>query len=395
MKRVIAMGLCLCFLFCGCSEDASSKTDGNHWFPKETQTEEPGFVPDEVPDMDVDGWYYDSLALEEERETYRQILEAIQTLHTEEVHLTLQDPDRITELYQYILYDNPELFWVDTYELYTYQLLNTVVGYGFKGNYTVTADELPQLQANLEAKADAILEEAPIDGDEYTKAKFVYESVIRGTEYDMAAPDNQNIRSVLENGASVCQGYALTVQYLLDQLGVKSVTVSGTADGVAHAWNIVWIDEEAYCMDATWGDPQFEDPQEERPKDYVSYDYMLITMQELEDTHVPDMLFPLPECTATAANYYVREGLYVENWDPEHFQMLMNRSLLDGSGEWTMRCADDALYQQLYEMLLEEQGIYPYIAQAKKDTGCAVDTERIQYSLDESNYQIQFQLILQ
>ncbi|MCI8515222.1 MAG: hypothetical protein HFI93_11465 [Lachnospiraceae bacterium] len=353
------------------------------------------FQPSPVPEIEEEGLYYYHLLNEEEKQAYRQMYQAVSLMEEEEVNLTISDPSRIAEIYQYVLYDHPELFWLDHYSLYTYRMADRVLGYSFEAVYGLSREEKDLRQEEVLDRTLAILSGAPLDGDDYNKIKYIYEYVILSTEYDLEAEDNQNICSVLLNGRSVCQGYALTVQYLLERMGISCVTVTGKANGELHAWNLVWADGEPYYLDATWGDPQYarsEDELVELGADYISYEYLLVTSEEIARTHSPDVGVPLPVCTATADNYYVREGYYFEEWNPERFEALIFRCLEDGTGKFSVRCAGPELYQEIRTRLLQEQEIYDYLWRVKAATGSAFDANRILYGLNEEQKTIQFQL---
>jgi hypothetical protein len=394
--------LFLLFVLAGCmgKPKAEAETSQSASLPilssePEKTTESAWFTPSPVPEMEEEGLYYYRFLTEEEKQTYRQMYDAVRRMRTEQISLVISNPERIAEIYQYILYDHPELFWMDHYNLYTYRLEERILGYAFEGMYTVSGEEKLLRQEAVLQKAKEILSAAPLSGSDYEKIKYVYEYVILNTEYDLQSADNQNICSVLLNGVSVCQGYALTVQYLLNQMGIACVTVAGEAGGDLHAWNLVWADGEPYYLDATWGDPQFaqeEDNLVELASDYISYEFLLVTTEEMEATHRTDNMYPVPVCTAREDNYYVQEGYYFETWSPEQLENLIYRCLEDGTGRFSVRCADSALYQELCARLLEEQKIYDYLWRVKGVTEAAFDANRILYGLDDAKRTIQFQL---
>lgn len=63
---------------------------------------------------------------------------------------------------------------------------------------------------------------------------------------------------------------------------------------------------------------------EELPE--INYDYLCVTTQELLRTHRIESVVAMPECTATQANYYVREGVYFTSYDAEQMQSIFDRA---------------------------------------------------------------------
>ena len=58
----------------------------------------------------------------------------------------------------------------------------------------------------------------------------------------------------LVEGRAVCDGYAKSLMYCLNIVGISSQMVTGTAKGQSHAWNIVQLDNNYYHVDLTWAD---------------------------------------------------------------------------------------------------------------------------------------------
>ena len=52
----------------------------------------------------------------------------------------------------------------------------------------------------------------------------------------------------------ICLGFATTFQLLMDMADVECITVVGAAFNSAeyHAWNMVKLEGEWYCVDVTW-----------------------------------------------------------------------------------------------------------------------------------------------
>ncbi len=279
--------------------------------------------------------------------------------------LTVEDIDRI---FQSVMLDHPEFFFVDGYSYNSYVRGDQVVKLEFSGNYNVDRDTALQKQQEILAAADRILAAAPVSGDDYDKVKYVYETLIRRTDYDSQAPDNQNIYSVLVGGLSVCQGYAKATQFLLNRLGVECTLVQGTVQEERHGWNLVKADGDYYYVDTTWGDASYKSAEEDNAAvvQDINYDYLCVTTRELLLTHTLDNPEAMPLCTATADNYYVREGAYFTEPDEEKLQLLFRQASPENSYLVTLKCADKACYDEILQSLIADGRIFELYPESGK-----------------------------
>ena len=279
------------------------------------------------------------------------------------------DETYIDRIFQCVLMDHPELFYVEGYTYTKYNRGEKIVGIHFSGTYGMEEEQVKIRREEIQNAAEEILRAAPADGTDYDKIKYVYETIIRNTEYDLNSPDNQNIYSVFVNHRSVCQGYAKSVQYLLQQMGVECALVQGTVDtGEGHAWNLVKADGDYYYVDATWGDASYQ-AEDELSEGYVpeiSYDYLCVTTKQLLRTHIIDSYVPLPVCVATKDNYYVREGALFDSYDREKMQVLFDRTFAEGKQEVTLKCTDNACFHEILSAMIENQDVFDYLDDSSK-----------------------------
>ena len=278
--------------------------------------------------------------------------------------------DTIDRIFNCVMNDHPEFFYVRGYSYTRYSREGQTVGYAFTGNYELTIDEARTRKTEIETAAEMMLDNLPADADQYEKVKYVYETLIKTTEYELDAPDNQNIYSVLANHRSVCQGYAKTTQYLLNRLGMECTLVVGTVEsGEKHAWNFVKIDGEYYYLDTTWGDASYlmsEKAEETGWVPEISYDYLNITSDEIEKTHHADDREILPVCTSIAANYHVRSGTYFTDYDTEQLSAVFDSAEAAGRSEVNIKCCDSNTYDRMFVMLVADRGVFKYLKDREK-----------------------------
>lgn len=350
---------------------------------------------DEAPSVDFRmeeafSFAYDSLS-EAERIWYHDIEEILGSfgesgvLSSEGLRAGL-DERNIDKVFQCVLNDHPELFYVEGYSYTKYTRGNVLASVEFSGTYSVDLETAQKRQKEIQAAADAILAGIDSGVSDYDKVKYVYETLIRSTDYDLNAEDNQNIYSVFVHHLSVCQGYAKATQYLLNKLGVECTLVLGTVEtGEGHAWNLVNVDGDYYYVDTTWGDVSYQTEESDSQESAqmvmpeINYDYLNVTSEELLRTHIIGGEVPMPVCTATAANYYVREGSLFLSYDREQMAALFQKAIENGQRDVTIKCADAACYSEIITSLIDGQEIFNYLTD--RDGGVAYAQNEKQLSL--------------
>ncbi len=317
---------------------------------------------------------YDTLT-EAQRYWYRDI-EACLGGMAEEVRLSDEgiaaglDEECIDRIFQCVMCDHPEIFYVDGYSYSKYTRGDSVVAISFSGAYSMEKREALARKKVIELCVENLLSEVDPEAPEWDRVQFVYETLIQNTEYDLQAEENQNIYSVFVGRASVCLGYAKATQYLLNKLGIECVLVQGTVDtGEGHAWNLVKVDGDYYYVDTTWGDASYQMAEgsggEQVYQPSINYDYLCVTTEQLLRTHTIGGEVPMPECTAVAANYYVREGAYFTCYDKEKLTRLFERAREQGREDVTVKCSDEACFLQMREALIDGQEIFDYMPEGE------------------------------
>ena len=285
----------------------------------------------------------------------------------------------MVKIHEYVCADNPELFWVEGYQILPYEMAGKTVKVKYSGIYTMSLGEKTNYQKALETKVEPWLAEIASCPDDYSKVKKAYELIILNTDYEPDAKENQNILSVFLNGKSVCQGYAEAFQFLCKHSGIQNITVTGdatNADGTQpHAWNLVSMDGKYYQFDITWGDPNYQVTENVvgEVNWEISYKYFGLTDFEMSLSHTADTKMELPKCTSIDNNYYVKEGYYYTELDKKQLKLQFMAAEAAGEGAVHIRCDNNLLYQEMVSYLIEDSKVF-YIIQ---------NYTEIKYSLDE------------
>lgn len=125
----------------------------------------------------------------------------------------------------------------------------------FKINYCFDFSESRVQTKIVNDNVKKILDELNLEKEsEYVKTKKIHDYIIENTAYDITVKNNSAYEG-LENHATACQGYANMAYKMLTEAGVQCRVITGKADNVPHAWNIVRIGKLWYNLDCTWDDP--------------------------------------------------------------------------------------------------------------------------------------------
>lgn len=281
------------------------------------------------------------------------------------------DETDIDRLFQCVLNDHPELFFVEGYSYTKYTRGDRITAIDFSGTYSIDRETAETRRKEIDSAAEDLLSGIDESADQYTKVKYVYDTIIRETDYDPASSDNQNIYSVFVNHRSVCQGYAKATQYLLNRLGVECTLVLGTVetDGgqEGHAWNLVNVDGNYYYLDTTWGDASYNlqggEGGEEMAIPEINYDYLNVTTAELLRSHSLKGTIPMPQCIATEANYYAKEGALFSSYDREQMQALFDRARAENREGVAVKCTSEECYFEILTKLVDDQEIFLYFGE--------------------------------
>ena len=250
------------------------------------QEEKPS-EPVQVDEFDELYYPYYGLLSDEQKLVYQQAYREVLLMDAEiEPEVTVSE-EEVSEAAMALLYDHPELFWLDT--AFSYQYTEDHVCTKLIMEFNNTAEHIEEAKKLFDQSADAIIKEALNCSGDYEKEKYVHDALLDLAGYDTEASLNQSAFSALVSRTTVCAGYARAFQYLMTRLGIPCYYVTGYAEG-EHAWNTVMLDGEFYNVDLTWDEGSL-----------TGYDYFNVPDSRFLETHQrTGRSLKLPACNGTA-----------------------------------------------------------------------------------------------
>ena len=370
--KIMALLLAAATLLSGCGEGVTVPIEVNIGQIADTERDKQRVYTEETVEPDVRGAQEEAYphSVSEEKYAYQTLDAETQSVydevlscildHTKEVTVSTLDPDIIARAYAAVYSDYGGLFWTNGYVYTKYTENDEITELTFAPKYTMDLEGRREYQRKVDEAVEKILSDISPSASDYEKSKYVYETLIRYADYDESAPNNQNILSVFLEKATVCQGYSCATQYLLTQLGIESVIISGKAEGENHAWCAVLLDGAWYYMDTTFGNSAYSG-KKNGGSNYINYSYLNITEDELLRNHEFEWDFDLPPCITDRDNYFVQEGLYFADFDVDKLGASLKDAWNDGAPKEnamvSWKFSDPELYDQVFEYFITKQHI--------------------------------------
>lgn len=195
--------------------------------------------------------------------------------------------------------DIPNLFYIDFKKMYiTIDKKSNV----FNTSYELYIDSGPNSNCYAEgfvSKEQIEAAESQIEvvkkqiksglyGTQYNMLKNLHDWETNYMEYDSSSTQRATVYGALIERKGVCEAYARLYKYIMDELGIENILVTGTgtnSGGVSedHIWNYVKLDHEWYAVDVTWDDPIVKG--NGIIGDDIKYKYFLVGSKDLFKNH--------------------------------------------------------------------------------------------------------------
>lgn len=334
-KNVFAIVLAITFAITGltgCSKEADYTESSNESVSEiqEDQNSISGIELAEVLPIEMSVDYgqgpitmygYQCLQSDKERQVYMEIDEHVgERVPTAFSTHGISDINRISQIIDIYTLDHPEVFWID--EEINVKACDSGVSECIL-RYNCEGEELEERIGEFEETMEMILLSVPDDANAFEKELVINDYLIDLCEYDHEAPNDDLYvarNEIYSYGALVdhlanCEGYTKAAKVLLDRVGINNVPVGGKSDGIPHIWNAVEIDGNWYILDVTNNDYSSDSTSNE----FWHHIYFNISVEknsiidsidgiygdEVDKKSVLHNLY-IPECTATAENFFVK-----------------------------------------------------------------------------------------
>lgn len=382
MKRFLcAVLICVCLIgFCSCS--AQDIYSGIGSFLGSSININWSEFSDEKSELGSEYKNHFDMLTSDQKKGYNNILESILTAEEtlpEQIEVPSMSAEDLTEVFEAVVYDNPEIFCIGR----DCKMITEGSRCYFKAQYSMSFSEFRQKLSQMNEKCGEIISEIPADASDYERELFIHDYIVKNCDYDDSRDVGASMTySCIVTGSAACEGYAKAAKYLLEAAGIECYTLVGDAlnfegESESHMWNIVNIDGEYYHLDTTWDDP-------DGSESGISHIYMNLNDDEIKKDH--SNFYTDISCTATKANYFVKENCLFSsfgNSDYLRLKKLLARHAKNGEKSIEIRFENESAYKKALKSLTKDGRAYSLASSVNKISGTSLDEKNIAYTADE------------
>lgn len=249
--------------------------------------------------------FYHNILDDNQKKAYDTILQGLLS-YENEIKCENCSSKHISLIYHSLVYDIPELFFVDRFRYSHNDRDMTLI---FYPEYNLPKEKTLQYLQKLDEEYSPFIERLRSFSD-LEKEKAIHDLLSSFVEYDLKFHKELPYEAIgaLLHKKAVCAGISKGFKYLADRLDLPCVVATGKTKNAGpnspgHAWNIVQIDGHFFHVDATF-DITISNC------DTIRYDYFNLSDEEILKGR--NFRYRFPKCDSYM-NFYKLLGLYFAN----------------------------------------------------------------------------------
>ncbi|MGN0571492.1 MAG: transglutaminase domain-containing protein [Candidatus Fimenecus sp.] len=334
-------------------------TDIRMWIPTDFSEAEEDLA--HIAEEEV-RYYYEDLSTNG-KIAYNGILSQIRS-HPAEIEIPVLEEEEFRKMFQALSYDNPDLLCMRNES----QIVKRGAKAYFVPQYTCDVETCNARSAELDTAVQEILRGIPAEGSTYAIELYLHDTICARLTYETQdSAVGYTAYDALVLGRAVCEGYARSMQLLLNCVGIPNYLVTGTgvnADGdtEGHMWNLVTVEGQNYYLDATWDDL------DSVAIDRYSHAYFNVSDADIQGNHL-EITPSTNQCIYEQYNYFVHAHLLFEEYNTAARARMadcIKKAMQNGETTFEIRFANSAIYEEAFSDLIEDGVIYDLALKADR-----------------------------
>ncbi len=197
--------------------------------------------------------YYRSLLSPSEQNVYKDIVTGLlrrrDSIYITQEHAQIESVRKIVSA---VHLDHPELFYIDFWH---YQMTQSLIPRGAFLNFRMMLDQEPSnaVMNSLNAKAASVQESVRQKTSQEEIYFTIAKEIATTTKYvdSNSAFWDHTLAGIILRHCAVCEGIAKLFLFLCQRVHVPCAMITGTANGVPHAWNMIELNGVRKYIDVT------------------------------------------------------------------------------------------------------------------------------------------------